>query len=182
MEFDESIDEQLRGIIERTVYVKTLKSVLLGKSSESDQGIQLIIFRLHHWVEDIFDSILNTYIGSRILDSKTIDSIPACLSPENVCDRLIFNGNFDYKTGLICEVFMLSEPTKQRIKSLNKVRNGIAHRYKSNHHYFKYKKKNIIEDWKGLEVFVNDVAEAIKEIVNISQLIDSILIYKEKVL
>lgn len=171
MERNNSIDRQLAEIIQRVVYIKNLKSVLLSKEPESDQALQLIIIKLHHWLEDVFDRILLCYICPQSPDSETIKSLPANLEPTEVCKDLIFNSNFYFKTELICDAFMLSESTRKQIKVLNNSRNGIAHRYKMNHKYFQYKKKNILEDLNGLEMFITDTIAAIEEVLDIDELI-----------
>lgn len=171
MERDNSINRQLTEIIERAVYIKHLKSVLLSKEPESDQALQLVIIKLHHWLENIFDRILLCYICPQSPESETIDSLPANLEPTEVCKDLISNSNFYYKGELICEVFMLSESTRKQIKVLNNIRNGLAHRYKTNHKYFHYKKKNILEDLNGLEIFITDTITAIQEVLDIDELV-----------
>jgi len=171
MERDDSIDRQLESIIQRTVYIKNLKSILLSKEPESDQSLQLIIIKLHHWLEGIFDRILLVYIGPHSPDKETMNSLPVNLEPTDVCKHLIFNNNFYFKAELICDVFMLSESTRKQIKVLNNVRNGVAHRYKTHHKYFYYKKKNILEDLKGLEMFITDTIAAIEEVSGIDELV-----------
>ena len=171
MEQDDSIDRQLTDIIQRSVYIKDLKQVLLSKQPESDQALQLIIIRLHHWLEDILDRILLVYISPRSPDNETLNSLPANLEPTDVCKHLISNNNFYFKAELVCDVFMLSESTKKQIKVLNNVRNGIAHRYKTSHKYFYYKKKNILEDLRGLEMFITDTIAAFEEVSGIDELL-----------
>jgi hypothetical protein len=179
MERDNSTDRQLKEMMERVVYIKHLKSVLLSKEPESDQALQLIIIKLHHWLEDLFDRILLCYICPQSPDSETINSLPANLDPTEVCKHLISNSNFYSKAELICEVFMLSESTRKRIKALNNIRNGIAHRYKTNHKYFQYKKKNILEDLNVLEMFIKDTIVAIEEVLDIDELIEQYFEYDE---
>ncbi len=171
MERDNSIERQLKDI-ERDANIKNLKSILLSKEPESDQDLQLIIFRLHHLLEDIFDRILLCYICPQSPDNETINSLPANLEPTEVCNNLIFNSNFYFKAELICEAFMLSESTRNKIKILNNIRNAIAHRYKTNHKYFQYKKKNILQDLDGLEAFIQDTVTAIEEVHDIDELIE----------
>ena len=175
MERDDSIDRQLADIIARAVYIKDLKSILLSKEPESDQALQLIVIRLHHWLEGILDRILLSYICPHSLGNKTMNRLSANLNPADVCKHLIFNNNFYFKTELICDAFMLSESTKRQIKILNNVRNGIAHRYKTSHKYFQYKKKNILEDAKGLQVFIEDTTAAIEKVLDIDELVGQYL-------
>lgn len=171
MERDDSIERQLKDI-ERVANIKNLKSILLSKEPESDQNLQLIIFRLHHLLEDIFDRILLYYICPQSPDNETINSLPANLEPTEVCNNLIFNSNFYFKAELVCDAFMLLESTRNKIKGLNNIRNAIAHRYKNNHKYFQYKKKNIFEDLDSLEMFITDTVAAIQEVSDIGELIE----------
>ena len=170
MDQEDSIERQLSGIIQRSVFIKDLKSILLSKEPESDQALQLVIIKLHHYLEDIFDRILLLYICPQSPDEEIINSIPASLEPTEVCKHFIFNSNFYFKAELICEAFMLSESTRQRIKVLNNIRNGIAHRYKANHKYFQYKKQNVLIDLNGLKIFITDTVTAIQEVMDIDEL------------
>ena len=60
MEEDSINKKQLEEIIQRVIYIKRLKSVLLAKDTESDQELKLIVFKLHTFVEDIFGAVFET--------------------------------------------------------------------------------------------------------------------------
>ena len=170
---DDSVEinrKQLEEIIQRSVYIKQLKSVLLSKDTESDQYLKLVIFKLHEFTEDIFDRILLLYICPQHPDRETIDSIPANSDPKDVCKHLVFNFGFHNKLDLICDVFQLKN-IEQSLKVLNKVRNGLAHRYDVGHEYFKYRTKNVLQSIEGLELFIKDVLKAIEEVLNIDELL-----------
>jgi len=166
-----SIDKQLNEIIQRTIYIEKLREVLLSKIPRADQSLKLVIMEIHHFVEDIFDRLLLTYISPQTPDQELVDSIPASSSPIETCKDLLFNFGFDRKTELICDTFMLTESTRQRFKALNKFRNGLAHRYKIGHNYFQWKKKDILSDGSALEEFMVSIGQAIEEILEIDKVL-----------
>lgn len=165
------IDSLLADIIRRSIYIETLRATLLTKTPKSDQNLKLVIMEVHHFVEDIFDRLLFAYISPQVPDQELIDSIPANSSPTEVCKSLLFDFGFDRKLELICDIFMLEESTRQRFKTLNKFRNGLAHRYKVGHNYFQWKKKDILSNGSALEEFIVSICKTIEEILDIENVL-----------
>ncbi len=46
MEQDNSLNRQLEEIVQRVVYIKELRSILMQKEPESDQALQLVMKRI----------------------------------------------------------------------------------------------------------------------------------------
>lgn len=171
----ESIEKQLEEIRKRSLFIEKMRKALLLKKPEEDQDLKLIIFEWHHIVEHIFDSILMTYIGAQNLEQEMIDSIPANSSPAEVCKDVLFYFGFDRKMEMIADIFGLSEPTLTLFRTLNKFRNGLAHRYEIGHNYFMWKKKNVLSDGQALEEFIALLAGACDEISRIDNTLAKLL-------
>ena len=149
----------------KTETLEKLRNFLFKNETASHQNFHLVFMRMHNRLENSLDRILSFYIGSQKLEEESMEALFAQISPSEALKNLIFNFGFDNKLNLVHEIFpTISESSKQSLKTLNKIRNGLAHRYGEDHRYFLYKKKNIIRDPEGLKEFLNSLGHAMEEI------------------